>query len=185
MEEQSREQKWASLMRSGLAGQESAYRSFLELVTPHLRATVSSRCRNFRASEGDVEDIVQEVLITLHLKRHTWDTSRPISPWLNAVAHNKMIDAFRRRYRHHHIPLDDVAEGLFFEETGDSYAGQDIEKMLEKLKENERVIVRSISLDECSVREVAIKLKMSDGAIRVALHRALKQLAKHYRYNEL
>ena len=54
-------------------------------------------------------------------------------------------------------------------------------KMLASLAERQRVIVEAISIEGRSARDVGQRLGMSEGAVRVALHRALKALAAAYR----
>jgi RNA polymerase sigma factor (sigma-70 family) len=177
----SRETEWATWMRAAISGDTGAYRRFLEGVTPHLRVMARRRCERFGAPGSDAEDIVQEVLLAIHLKRGTWDASRPIGPWISTIVRNKMIDTLRRRGRHINVPIENVIETLEAEEQGDGLEHQDIERLLGRLKEQQRDIVRSISVNGASVRETANRLQMSDGAIRVALHRALKALAALYR----
>jgi RNA polymerase sigma factor (sigma-70 family) len=177
----SREAEWASCMRAAMGGDVKAYRRFLVSVTPHLRAVVRSRCHRTGVSEGEAEDIVQEVLLAIHLKRGSWDRSRPIGPWLAAIARNKLVDILRRRGRQASVPIEEVMDTLQAEEPASTLATRDLDVMLEQLKSRQREIVRSISLDGNSVRETASRLHMTEGAVRVALHRALKSLAERYR----
>jgi len=139
------------------------------------------RCERFGAPVSDAEDILQEVLLAIHLKRGTWDQTRPIGPWLSTIVRNKMIDILRRRGRHVSVPIEDVIETLEAEEQVDTLEHRDVERLLARLKDPQRDIVQSISMAGASVRETADRLKMSEGAIRVALHRALKTLAGFYR----
>jgi RNA polymerase sigma-70 factor (ECF subfamily) len=172
-------------MQAAISGDADAYRRFLVAVTPHLRAMARRRCRLVNAADGDAEDIVQEALLAIHLKRGTWDPSRPIGPWIAAIVRNKLIDALRRRGRHVTVPIDDVIDTLGAEDesgqvSGDAASGE-IDGLLAQLKVQQREIVKSISIDGSSVRETADRLKMTEGAVRVALHRALKTLAALYR----
>lgn len=176
------EQQWAEWMRLSLGGDTQAYQRFLTRVTPHLRALARRRAAAFGGPAPDVEDVVQEVLLAIHLKRHTWDTSRPLGPWLSAIVRNKLIDALRRRGRHVNVPIEDVMDTLEAAEAADETMDRmDAEQLLARLKEPQRDIVRSISLNGAGIRETAQRLMMSEGAVRVALHRALKTLAALYR----
>jgi RNA polymerase sigma-70 factor (ECF subfamily) len=169
-------------MRAAMAGDADAYRRFLVAVTPHLRAMARHRCR-VAGADGDAEDIVQEVLLAIHLKRGTWDQSRPIGPWIAAIVRNKLIDMLRRRGRHAAVPIDDVIDTLGAEDGADGVDGVslgEIDGLLCQLKMQQREIVKSISINGSSVRETADRLKMTEGAVRVALHRALKTLAALY-----
>ncbi|MBO3759418.1 sigma-70 family RNA polymerase sigma factor [Ciceribacter sp. L1K23] len=175
-----REVQWAEWMRSALDGDAASYDRFLRAVTPHLRAMARRRCDQFGASAGEAEDIVQEVLIAVHLKRGTWDPERPIGPWLSTIVRNKLIDALRRRGRRVDVPLEDVVATLEAEDA--NVADRlDAESVLSRLKEPQRDIVRSISLEGAGVKETAERLKMSEVAVRVTLHRALKALSTLYR----
>jgi RNA polymerase sigma-70 factor (ECF subfamily) len=176
-----REGDWAAWMRAAMSGDAEAYRRFLVAVTPHLRTMARRRCR-MSGCEGDAEDIVQEVLLAIHLKRGTWDPARPISPWIAAIVRNKLIDALRRRGRYAAVPIDDVIDTLGAEDGAeDAVSDGEIDGLLGRLKLRQREIVKSISINGSSVRETADRLKMTEGAVRVALHRALKTLAALYR----
>jgi RNA polymerase sigma-70 factor (ECF subfamily) len=181
MKYSAREEEWAAWMRAAVAGDAQAYHRFLSTVTPHLRAMARRRCDQFGAPASEAEDVVQDVLLAIHLKRGTWDASRPIGPWISTIVRNKMIDSLRRRGRHVSVPIDDVIDILEAEEQTDGLDRLDVDRMLAQLRDPQRTIVRSISVEGTSVRETADRLRMTEGAVRVALHRALKALAALYR----
>ena len=172
---------WAAWMRAAMAGDADAYRQFLMSVTPHVRAIARSRCRRLGAPEGEAEDVVQEVLLAIHLKRGTWDQARPIGPWIAAITRNKVVDALRRRGRHVSVPIEDVMDSLSAEDQTPALMQHDMEALLARLKPQQREIVQSISVNGNSIRETAERLRMTEGAVRVALHRALKALGAIYR----
>jgi RNA polymerase sigma factor (sigma-70 family) len=176
-----REEEWTALMRAGLTGNSEAYKQFLVSITPYLRAAARARCRRMGALDGDAEDVVQETLLAIHLKRATWNSSRPIGPWISVILQHKIIDALRRKGRRTSVPIEDVMDELSVETPSEGFALSDIDTMLGTLKRRQQDIVRSISLDGKSVHETAHRLDMSEGAVRVALHRALKTLALLYR----
>jgi RNA polymerase sigma factor (sigma-70 family) len=176
-----REEEWAGLLRAALAGDEQAYRRFLVTVTPHLRAMAARRCAQFNVPASETEDVLQEVLIAIHLKRGTWDAERPIGPWLSIIVRNKLIDILRRRGKRIDVPIEDVLETLAAEDAPSSLDTMDAERLIDRLRPPQDDIVRSISLNGASIRETAARLKMTEVAVRVALHRALKTLASLYR----
>ena len=176
----SQENNWAVWMRAAMTGDAGAYRRLLASLAPHIRAVARSQCRGLGGIEGEVEDIVQEVLLTIHLKRGTWDQSRPIGPWVAAIARNKLIDVLRRG-RHITVPIEDFVDTLRAEDLTPELSTRDIDTLLGHLKPQQRDIVRSISLNGSSIRETADQLQMTEGAVRVTLHRALKALAAFYR----
>ncbi len=171
---------WDDMMRAALAGDEAAYRRLLAELAQALRATVRRTLAHARRSEGDAEDVVQEILLAVHLKRHTWDPRQPLAPWAFAVARHKTIDALRRAGRATHVSIDDFVENIAAPPEG---AGDrsDVERLIGRLDARQSRIVRGVSLDGRSTKEMADDLNMSEGAVRVDLHRALKRLAALYR----
>ncbi|MFO0992728.1 MAG: sigma-70 family RNA polymerase sigma factor [Hyphomicrobiales bacterium] len=178
---QSTEEDWAGMMRAAISGDAVAYRRFLEAVTPTLRASAQRNLARCGAGNSDVEDIVQETLLAIHLKRQTWDPSRPISPWVVAIARHKFIDMLRRRGRRAEYLADDVAELPDTEHCVDPLDRHELDRMLAKLNDRQRDIVRSLAVEGATVRETAERLDMKEGTIRVSLHRALTTLAAIYR----
>jgi len=175
-----REAQWAALMRRANAGDAAAYdaclHDFARAVRPFVRRGLARAGR-----EADTEDVVQEILIAVHLKRQTWDESRPVGPWLYAIARYKMIDALRRRGSRVEVPVEDVADMLAAEEAPEPGRDNDVSRSLATLPARQRDVVQSIAVDGRSIAEAAAKLQMSEGAVRVALHRGLAALAKRYR----
>jgi RNA polymerase sigma-70 factor (ECF subfamily) len=176
-----REEEWAALLRAAIGGDEQAYRQFLVTVTPYLRAMAARRCAQYGVTASETEDVLQEVLIAIHLKRGTWDSGRPLGPWLSIIVRNKLIDILRRRGKQVEVPVDDVLETLAAEETTSGLDAMDAERLIGRLRPPQDDIVRSISLNGASIRDTAARLKMTEVAVRVALHRALKTLASLYR----
>jgi len=181
MNNPAREIEWASLMRAAMAGDSRAYHRLLASLTPYLRAIARRRCDQLGVAKSEAEDIVQEVLLAVHLKRETWDPFRPIGPWISTMVRNKLIDSLRRRGRHIVVPIEDVVAILETDDRVTSSDRIDISSVLSTLEDPQRTIVQRISLDGSSVREIAQQLKMSEVAVRVSLHRALKALASRYK----
>ncbi len=175
------EEEWGLLMRAAIDGDSVAYRRLLVSLTPVLRTVTRRNCARIGLDGGEAEDIVQEVLLAIHLKRHTWDVDRPFGPWIMTIARNKLIDARRRRGNRLTLPIDDLADILTAEGSDDAIDRGDLDRLLDGLGERQRDLVRSLSVEGRSVRETAERLKMSEGAVRVALHRAIKALAALYR----
>lgn len=176
-----RESHWAELMRAGIRGDANAYHRLLHELAPMLRRVASRGFAHHRLRSEDVEDVVQETLLALHLKRHTWEESKPLLPWVHAIARNKVIDNLRRRGRQVHLPIDCISESLGHALPPTEANGVDAERMIAKLKGRQREIVVAISVEGASTRQVAEQLGMTEGAVRVTLHRALQSLAKAFR----
>jgi RNA polymerase sigma factor (sigma-70 family) len=166
---------WGQLLAAANAGDARAYARFLHAVTPVLRGIV--RARGGGLGEAGCEDVLQEVLLAVHLKRHTWATGVPVRPWLYAITRYKVVDAFRARGRKIDLPIEDFAEVLAAEAGPDPTEAADMAKMIGMLDGRSAEIVRKIGLEGASVTETGTALAMSEGAVRVALHRALKTLA--------
>ena len=82
-------------MRAGNAGDADSYRRLLLQLTPVLRAVARRGLSRAGMADTDAEDVVQETLLAIHLKRQSWDEDAPIGPWLRAIARHKMIDTLR------------------------------------------------------------------------------------------
>jgi RNA polymerase sigma-70 factor, ECF subfamily len=169
------------LMRAAIAGDAAAYRLLLDQLSLSLRAATRRGFAQFGAAMNDVEDVVQETLLAIHLKRHTWDASQPLGPWVRAIARHKLIDALRRRGRRIEIPIEAVIDFLPAQEARSDLDLQDAQRLIGELDGRQQTIVRSISVEGKSVRDVAANLGMNEGAVRVALHRGLKALAAMHR----
>ncbi len=167
-------------MRMALDGDALAYRTLLGAITPHLRNAVRRVLSRSGQGSSDIEDIVQEILLAVHLKRGTWDRSLPFLPWLNAVARYKTIDALRRSGSRSEVEIDAFAETMAAPEHRE-HDTLDSQRMLESLPARQRDIVEQITLMGRSASEVGTALGMSEGAVRVALHRSLKRLASIFR----
>ena len=134
-----------------------------------------------RLGDADVEDAVQETLLAIHLKHHTWDPSQKLGPWVSAIARHKIIDAMRRRGARRLEPIEDFQDFLAAPEAEDPHALSDAKRLIETLNPRQREIVQAISLDGQSIAATASRLDMTEVAVRVALHRALKALGAAWR----
>ena len=172
---------WAKLMRAANSGDAAAYRHLLVELTPLLRGLARKSFARCGLGSEDAEDVVQETLLAVHLKRHTWDDTRSLVPWVWAIAQNKIRDNLRRRLTRFYLPIEDFSDDLAIDNESDVTSGVEAERMLARLGDREREIVVAISIKGASARDVAARLGMSEGAVRVALHRALKGLAAAFR----
>jgi len=170
-------------MRAALAGDETVYRALLSDLAGALRVRITATLRRFGGRSADAEDIVQETLLAVHLKRQHWDSERPFGPWVNAIARYKMIDAMRRHGYGAPVDIDDLAD-IMPDPAGPSEDRGDAERLLRRLDPRAQRIVRAVAIEERTAAEVGAELDMTEGAVRVALHRALKALAVLYRKDE-
>lgn len=172
---QNEDDPWAALLRAALAGDEAAYARFLAAVSPMLRGIV--RAKGAGIDPSDREDIVQNILLAIHLKRGTWRQDQPLRPWLYAIARYKIVDAFRARGRRVSLPIEDFQDVLPEAEQPDPFEQDDARKTIAQLDPRSAEILDSAALRGESAAETGARLNMSEGAVRVALHRALRRLA--------
>lgn len=173
------ESELAELMRAANAGDERAYADFLHDVAALLRGFAR---RKLPLGALDPEDVVQETLLAIHLKRATWQPHRPVLPWVYAIARFKLIDAMRRRGRSAEagaVGIDDLADFLAAPEV-ETVSDRDLGRALDALAPGQRAVVVRISIDGLSIAETAEELKMSEPAVRVALHRGLATIARTF-----
>ncbi len=170
------ESRLRELLLRGLAGERQAYHQFLRELSVFLRAYLRGRLARL---PGEVEDLVQETLLAIHNQRHTYDVSQPLTAWVHAIARYKMVDMLRRHAVREalHEPLDE--ESAIFasadHEAGD--ARRDVLQLLARLPDSQRLPIQYMKLEGRSVVEIATLTKMSESAVKVAVHRGLKKLA--------
>ena len=168
---------WSALMARAQDGDRCAYRRLLEEITPYLRSLVA----HHRALSGEHEDAVQDILLTLHSVRHTYDPSRPFGPWLLAIAKRRIVDRLRYRGR---MATTETALGPEHETIAASgpnlyalLAGRrGLREAIARLPAGQRQAVLLLKLRDLSLKEAATESGMSVAALKVASHRGLKAL---------
>ena len=163
-------------MVNGLAGDAAAYHLLLQELSAHLRAFFRVRLQRV---PDEVEDLVQETLLAVHNQRHTYDSAQPLTAWIHAIAHYKMVDLWRRRSRYEVLndPLDDQADLFTAADTEASDARRDLGKLLSQLPDQQRLPILHMKLEGLSVAETAQVTGMSESAVKVGVHRGLKALS--------
>ncbi len=158
------------------AGDDRAYRRSLELLAARLRAFLRRRLSDM---PHEVEDLVQETLLALHLQRGTYDPTLPVSAWAVAIARHKLVDLWRRRGRREslHEAIDDVDEALLAAEPEEAGASRDLAVLLDELPAAQRQAIVLTKVEGLSVAEAAARTGASESAIKVQVHRGLKRLA--------
>lgn len=173
-----RDTDWAILMAHAQDGDRSAYQRLLQEITPYLRSLAARRHRD----PSDIEDAVQDILLTVHAIRHTFDPTRPFGPWLVTIANRRFIDRLRRqgRRRDRETPLMPEHETFAepqanLEETPDRH---ELEKAIAELSPMQRKAIQLLKLKEMSLKEASTASGMSIAALKVNVHRAVKSLRK-------
>lgn len=175
----------ARLMARAQQGDSNAYVTLLRAITPRVRQLVRAR-RGF-LSESDVEDVVQDVLLSIHAVRATYDPARPLMPWLWAIVRHRLADAGRRHVRQgaHEVGVDDLdvtfpapAANSREETFGDPDA---LAHAIQALPPGQRQAVELLKLRELSLKEASALTGMSIGALKIATHRAITSLRRALR----
>lgn len=174
---QDREAHLRALLVRGLAGDTGAYRSFLDGMGAHLRAFFRRRLFGW---PDDVEDLVQETLIAMHNKRHTYQSGQPLTAWVHAIARYKLVDLLRARSSREslHDPLDDDLAVFAESSTDAGDARRDLDGLLQALPDRQRLPIEHVKLRGLSVAQTAGLLGMTESAVKVGIHRGIKALGK-------
>jgi len=170
---QATEAELRAWMTDGLDGDAAAHAALLRALVPLLHSFYR---RRLRGAEADVEDLVQETLISVHTRRTSYDRERPFTAWLYAIARYRMIDHFRRRKVN--VPIEDVeailvAEG--FEDT--SSARMDVDNLLATLSPKQAQSIRDTHIEGLSVAEAAARAGIGESDVKISVHRGFKALA--------
>lgn len=165
---------------AGLDGDATAYRRCLQRLGLLLRGYFRRRLQQL---PDDVEDLVQETLMAIHLQRHTYRRGEPLTAWVHAIARYKLVDLWRRRERHEALndPLDDDLAVFADADADASDTRRDLSRLLEDLPAAQRLAIRHTKIEGLSVRETAQRTGMSESAVKVGVHRGLKALARQWK----
>ena len=167
-----------ALMLAGLDGDEASHKSLLTKLSAYLRAYFKGQLARIGRGPSDAEDLVQETLIALHTRRHTYDRSQLLTPWVYAIARYRLVDYLRRtKSANMDVPVE-AAEGVFANDDVSAVdSGLDLTKLLAQLTPKMRQAIQFVKLDGMSVSEAAVRAGMSQSAIKVSVHRGLRALS--------
>ncbi len=181
---------WSQLMVLAQDGDHRAYEALLRAIVPFIRVLASRH----RGTEGLLEDVVQDVLLSMHRVRHTYDPRRPFTPWLASITNRRAIDAIRRRSR---IAAHETSDDTLYEFTSEhdgtaehetsaaDTANKEVEledvvsqleALVSQLPQRQREAIELVRLKEMSLAEASAVSGQSVGALKVSVHRALKAL---------
>jgi RNA polymerase sigma-70 factor (ECF subfamily) len=166
------EEELKALMVRALAGDGAAYAVLLRKLQGYLRAYYVRRL----GRAADAEDLLQETLIAMHARRSTYDPSRPFTAWVHAIARYKLIDHYRRTGRRPEEPLGDPDQLFSSQDASAAEAQLDVERLLGKLPARTRKLIRDVKIEGLSTAEAAARHGMSESAVKVSVHRGLKNL---------
>ena len=171
-----REGVWSDLMRAAQDGDGPAYDRLLRELLPPLRAFAMSRL----GDPAIVDDVVQNVLLSLHRARHTYRPERPFGPWLWTIARNAVIDALRSRglrlRREASMDALDASDEPSVEQEPQLPLSPALRAALDGLSNAQRQAVELVHLHQLSIAEAAERAGVTPGALKVRAHRGYKAL---------
>lgn len=167
----------APLWMRAQAGDEVAYAEALARIAARLRGFFARRLMSL---PDEVEDLVQETLLALHLRRGTYDPRWPVSAWVHAIARHKLVDLFRRRGRHEalHESWDDQGDEQHPAAADEQPARRDIALLLRTLPPAQQAAITLTRIEGLSMAEASARSGVSVSALKVQCHRGLKRLAQ-------
>jgi RNA polymerase sigma-70 factor (ECF subfamily) len=167
-------------MAAAQAGDAASYQALLRDCIP----VIKSVARRRGVPPDRLDDAVQDVLLTIHRARQTYDPRRSFTAWMSVIAERRAIDLMRRTQRQQtrevHAPLefeshaDEAADPT--QTVAQADAGGAVASALAGLPARQREAVQHLVLEERSLEEAAALTKRSKGSLKVNLHRALKAL---------
>lgn len=164
------------LMHRAQHGDKKAYEALFRAILPMLRAFVSRRLNN----TADVEDVVQDILLSIHSATRTYDKTRSLNNWMFSIARYRLNDHLRRIYsrkRNLEISLENLTDEIFVSNVTENRDRHEyLYKILGTLPEKQRKIVTMMKIEGYTAADTAMAMNMSISAVKVAAHRAYKSL---------
>jgi len=170
----------AVLMQRAQDGDRIAYSSLLAEVMRIVQRVLQKRLGFLPVAER--EDLLQDILLSLHAARATFDPKRPFIPWLMAILHNRVVDNARRNSRRiaNEVPVDEYPATVADEGAAvplDGYGDPEaLRRAVQTLPKGQRTAIELLKLREMSLKEAATMTGMSITALKVSAHRAVKAL---------
>jgi len=167
-----------ALMLASLDGDAASHRALLERLSRRLRAYYKGKLSGIGRGVSEAEDLVQDALLAIHIKRHTYDPAEPLTPWVHAIARYKLIDFLRRtRTSRSDVPIDEADNVMAQDDSAGAESKYDLKRLMQQLPKNMRCSIEAVKLDGQSVAEAANRCGLSESGVKVNIHRGLKALA--------
>lgn len=166
------------LMLAALDGDAAAHRALLDRLSSRLRAYYKGKLVRIGRGASDAEDLVQEAVLAIHVKRHTYNPDEPLTPWVHAIARYKLVDFLRRtRVSLADMPIEEADNVLAHDDHSDAESTYDVRRLIERLPKNMQCAIEAVKLDGLSTAEAAKKCGLTESSVKVNVHRGLKTLA--------
>jgi RNA polymerase sigma-70 factor (ECF subfamily) len=174
------EARWGALMAAAQGGDARAYDRLLREIAPRIRVICRARIRD----GAEVEDAVQDTLLTIHALRHTYDPARPFGPWLSTIATRRAVDRIRRQARTsgRESPIEDLPESTasVAPEAEARLAARRLREAVAELPQSQRTALHLAKLEDLPLAEASARSGLSVGALKVATHRAMHRLRRRF-----
>jgi len=179
MDIRSDEPELRTLMLAGLEGDEASHKALLMKLSAYLRAYFKGQLMRKGRGPADAEDLVQETLIALHTRRHTYDRSQLLTPWVYAIARYRLVDYLRRtKASIMDVLVEEANEVLAADDPMAVESTLDLEELMAQISPKVSQAIRYVKLEGLSVSETAARTGMSPSAVKVSVHRGLKALSR-------
>ncbi len=166
-----------ALMLASLDGNVASYRSLLDQLSRRLRAYYKTKFAALGRGTSEAEDLVQEAVLAIHIKRHTYDPGEPLTPWVHAIARYKLIDFLRRnRASLADVTIDEADEIMADDDHTGAESTYDIRRLMQRLPQGMQCSIQAVKLDGLSIAEAARRCGLSESGVKVNIHRGLKAL---------
>ena len=163
--------RWDKLMTAAQSGNGGAYNRLLTEVAAWLQRYYARRL-----PASHVDDVVQEALVAIHLKRHTYEPERPFLAWMTGIARYKWIDRLRSTTRDRFDPIDGIEVPV--EDHASAVSGRmDVQKLLTQLKPAQADVIRLVKVEGYSIQEASAATGQSIALVKVNIHRGIARLA--------
>jgi RNA polymerase sigma-70 factor (ECF subfamily) len=167
-----------ALMLASLNGDAAAHRALLDRLSQRLRAYYKGKLARFGRGVVEAEDLVQEAVLAIHVKRHTYDPAEPLTAWVHAIARYKLIDFLRRtRKSISDVPIEEADTIMAHDDNVDAESTYDLKRLLRQLPERMRCSIQAVKLDGQSIAEAADRCGISESEVKMNIRRGLKTLA--------
>ena len=167
-----------ALMIDSQNGNALAHRTLLIWLSRHLRDYYKNKLARIGRSAADVEDLMQDTLMAIHSRRHTYDPRRPFTPWVYAIARYKLVDHLRRTNASiTDVPINEAGDITAQDDHAGTESALDLQRLLSALPEKMQRAIRCVKLEGLSVAEAAARCGTSESAVKINVHRGLKFLA--------
>lgn len=173
---QSRNQSWNKWAAAAQAGDKKAYNKLLHEILPFIQSVIAPSLAN----PVWIDDITQEVLLSVHKSLHTYSPDRAFTPWLLSIINFRKADFLRSHYSRRGNMQVDLEDAVFQNKhvTETAYAGEykSVEIALNSLPDKQKKIFQMVKIDGYTAKEVANELNMSESAVKVSVHRTMVKL---------